>query len=409
MSVKDFKPGWKHVKFGDIVENVSVRVNPADAKTDVYVGFEHLDPETLHLRRWGHPSDVTGQKLAFKKGDVIFGRRRAYQRKLAVAEFDGICSAHALVVRAKPKMILPEFLPFFLQSDMFMERAIEISVGSLSPTINWKTLRVQGFPLPPLEEQKRIAEIFWAADEAYSQQNKSLGNLMSAKLTLMNRLTTKGVREAKTHHTRIGRIADNWDVMTIEDITSLCQYGLSIPLHESGQYPILRMMNFDDGRIIANELKYVDLNDSVFSTFKLQKGDILFNRTNSADLVGKVGIFELEGNFVFASYLVRLRANERKVLPDYLNFYLNSELGQRRLLAYATPGVSQTNISAGNLKKVLVPIPPLEEQQGIVSRLKKVESIKALFRQHIQNSKTFLSALINNLIVRGEDREVTDV
>ena len=160
------KLGWRMVKFGDIAENVAVRVAPADAKTDVYVGLEHLDPSTIHLRQWGHPSDVTGQKLYFKKGDVIFGRRRAYQRKLAVAEFDGICSAHAMVVRAKPKMILPEFLPFFLQSDMFMERAIEISVGSLSPTINWKTLRAQEFPLPPLDGQKRFAEILWAADEA---------------------------------------------------------------------------------------------------------------------------------------------------------------------------------------------------------------------------------------------------
>ena len=187
MISQPLETGWTTVKFGDIAENVAVRVEPAEAQTDVYVGLEHLDPETLHLRKWGHPSDVTGQKLAFEKGDVIFGRRRAYQRKLAVAEFDGICSAHAMVVRAKPEMILPEFLPFFLQSDMFMERAIEISVGSLSPTINWKTLRVQEFPLPLIEEQKRIAEIFWAADEvleSWEQSSKDLrfliGNLAVA-------------------------------------------------------------------------------------------------------------------------------------------------------------------------------------------------------------------------------------
>jgi restriction endonuclease S subunit len=180
MSAKSLKPGWKMVKFGDIAQNVAVRVDPADAKTDVYVGLEHLDPSTLHLRQWGQPSDVTGQKLAFKKGDVIFGRRRAYQRKLAVAEFDGICSAHAMVVRAKPKMILTEFLPFFMQSDMFMERAIEISVGSLSPTINWKTLREQVFPLPPLDEQKRIAEILWAADEAVEKWTEAYRQAESA-------------------------------------------------------------------------------------------------------------------------------------------------------------------------------------------------------------------------------------
>ena len=181
MSTQSLKPGWKMVKFGDIAQNVAVRVDPADAKTDVYVGLEHLDPSTLHLRQWGHPSDVTGQKLAFKKGDVIFGRRRAYQRKLAVAEFDGICSAHAMVVRAKPKMILPEFLPFFLQSDMFMERAIEISVGSLSPTINWKTLKAQEFPLPPLDEQKRIAEILWAVDEVICSQHNLITDVHNAQ------------------------------------------------------------------------------------------------------------------------------------------------------------------------------------------------------------------------------------
>jgi type I restriction enzyme S subunit len=180
MSTQSLKPGWKVVKFGDIAQNVAVRVDPANAKTDVYVGLEHLDPSTIHLRQWGHPSDVTGQKLAFKKGDVIFGRRRAYQRKLAVAEFDGICSAHAMVVRAKPKMILPEFLPFFLQSDMFMERAIEISVGSLSPTINWKTLREQVFPLPPLDEQKCIAEILWTTDEAVEKWTEASRQAESA-------------------------------------------------------------------------------------------------------------------------------------------------------------------------------------------------------------------------------------
>lgn len=409
MSAQSMKSGWKIVKFGDIAQNIAVRIDPAEATTDVYVGLEHLDPETLHLRQWGHPSDVTGQKLVFKKGDVIFGRRRAYQRKLAVAEFDGICSAHAMVVRAKPEMILPEFLPFFLQSDMFMERAIEISVGSLSPTINWKTLRIQEFPLPPIKEQKRIAEILWAADEAYSQQGNSYNNLLSMKRAMLNRLMIKGIRQSNTQHTRFGHIPINWEVKTVEDVTSVCQYGLSIPLHESGQYPILRMMNYDDGRIVANDLKYVDLSVSDFNSFKLSNKDILFNRTNSADLVGKVGIFDLEGDYVFASYLVRLRADLNKILPEYLNFYLNSDIGQNRLIAYATPGVSQTNISAGNLKKVLIPVPPLEEQHEIVQILSEIEKNKLLQRSHVSRSKDCLFALANSYIGQSNEREVAHV
>ena len=181
MSNIPLKSGWTMVRFDNIAQNVAVRVNPAEAKTDNYVGLEHLDPESLHLRKWGHPSDVTGQKLTFKKGDVIFGRRRAYQRKLAIAEFDGICSAHAMVLRAKPEVILPEFLPFFLQSDLFMERAIGISVGSLSPTINWKTLKIQEFPLPPLAEQERIvAEL--EAEAAKVEAVRGLIPLHEAKI-----------------------------------------------------------------------------------------------------------------------------------------------------------------------------------------------------------------------------------
>ncbi|NQT94167.1 MAG: restriction endonuclease subunit S [Lentisphaerae bacterium] len=396
------RSNWPAVKFGDFAENVAVRVDPAEAKTDIYVGLEHLDPETLHLKKWGHPSDVTGQKLVFKKDDVIFGRRRAYQRKLAVAEFDGICSAHAMVVRAKPKMILSEFLPFFLQSDMFMERAIGISVGSLSPTINWKTLKIQEFPIPPIEEQKRIAEILWAADEAYSQHQVSLTELMSAKRMLFNRLTTKGLLPRATQATRIGPIPEHWQLLSVGECVSVCQYGLSIPLHESGQYPILRMMNYDDGQITADDLKYVDLGDKDFESFRLCKDDILFNRTNSVDLVGKVGIFGLNDDYVFASYLVRLRTDEKRMLAHFLNFYLNSDVGQRRLLAFVTPGVSQANISASNLKRVLVPVPPIEEQKGIVAVLQQVQVNVRRLRAHVSRLRNQQNCLVNALVGASE-------
>lgn len=157
------KNGWRTWRFDQMAVMVNDRIdNPAEADVEHYVGLEHLDPDSLTIRRWGSPTDVEATKLRFRKGDIIFGRRRVYQRKLAVAHFDGICSAHAMVLRPKPDVVHPEFLPFFMQSDLFMERAKEISVGSLSPTINWKTLAQEEFPLPPLEEQRRIAEVLTA-------------------------------------------------------------------------------------------------------------------------------------------------------------------------------------------------------------------------------------------------------
>lgn len=159
------RKGWKRLPFGAFADSVNERVEPANAADEVYVGLDDLDPSRLHIRRWGKGSDLIGTKLRFRKGDIIFGRRRAYQRKLAVAEMDGICSGHAMVVRAKPDVVLPEFLPFLMMSDRFMKRAVEISVGSLSPTINWTTLKLEEFDLPPFDQQRRIAEIFWEVDD----------------------------------------------------------------------------------------------------------------------------------------------------------------------------------------------------------------------------------------------------
>lgn len=162
----DLRPGWKVWRFEQIATNVNTRIeNPSESGMEHYVGLEHLDTDSLKIRRWGSPDDVEATKLMFKKGDIIFGRRRAYQRKLGVAEFDGICSAHAMVLRAKSEVVHPEFLPFFMQSDLFMNRAIEISVGSLSPTINWKTMAVQEFALPSLAEQVRLIELMESFDD----------------------------------------------------------------------------------------------------------------------------------------------------------------------------------------------------------------------------------------------------
>lgn len=164
MSTEELPDGWNRVKFGSIAASITERVDdPSASGVDRYVGLEHLDPDSTTIQRWGSPSDVEATKLRFYPGDVIYGRRRAYQRKLGVADFDGICSAHALVLRARPDVCLPEFLPYFLQSDAFHQRALDISVGSLSPTINWKTLTVQEFTLPPIDEQRSMVSLLTQA------------------------------------------------------------------------------------------------------------------------------------------------------------------------------------------------------------------------------------------------------
>lgn len=199
LEIKPFsKKARKSFRFEDIAFSISERVEPKDTKLDIYVGLEHIDPDSIHIKRFGTPSDVEGTKLKVYPGDLIFGKRRAYQRKAAVANFEGICSAHAMVLRANPKVIIPELFPFFIHSDQFMNRAIDISVGSLSPTINWGTLKTQEFTIPPIEQQTKLAELLWATDSVIENYNL----LHTKGLVIYNRLLTdlyslKGKREIK--------------------------------------------------------------------------------------------------------------------------------------------------------------------------------------------------------------------
>ena len=218
---------WRRLPFGVFADSVNERVEPADAAEEIYVGLDDLDPRSMHIRRWGKGSDVIGTKLRFRQGDIIFGRRRAYQRKLAVAEMDGICSAHAMVVRARPEVVRPEFLPFLMMSDKFMNRAVEISVGSLSPTINWTTLKLEEFDLPPLDVQCRISEVLWSMDDAL-------------QASIAHRDAAHNLKCAAFQERTLG--SNGFPHRLLGEVATF-QYGLSCPLSESGEYPILRMMN----------------------------------------------------------------------------------------------------------------------------------------------------------------------
>lgn len=187
------KPGWKIVKFGDVVTNANlVERNPEENGIMRIVGLEHIDSENLHIRRWNDISEGTSFTRKFVPGQTLFGKRRAYQRKVAYAEFTGICSGDILTFEPKDRSILlPEFLPFICQSDAFFFHALDTSAGSLSPRTSWTALKNFSFPLPPLEEQKRLAELLWAADEAVENWNITYADMESLLQTTRNDIFQK--------------------------------------------------------------------------------------------------------------------------------------------------------------------------------------------------------------------------
>jgi len=224
-------------------------------------------------------------------------------------------------------------------------------------------------PVPPLNEQGKISEILFSLQRAIEQQERLISLTTELKKALMNKLFTEGTRGELQKQTEIGPVPESWEIVSLGDVLEFIQYGLSVKGSESGSYQLLRMTNQVNGKIAPNNIQMVDISKEDFEKFSVRRGDLLFNRTNSFELVGRTAIFDLEGDYVFASYLIRIRVDSARLDPFFLNHYFNNDRTQQRLKSIATRAVSQSNISATRLKGFSIPFPGIEEQGKISSTL----------------------------------------
>ena len=175
-------------RFDQIAINSTEKKKPVEEDRFTYLGLEHLDSGTLKVTRFGSEVAPIGEKLVMHRGDVLFGKRRAYQKKVAIAPFDGIFSAHGMVLRPKEDVIDKNFFPLFISSDYFLDAAIKISVGSLSPTINWRDLKELEFELPDMDTQRKLAEVLWSINdtmEAYKRLISATDELVKSQFIVM--------------------------------------------------------------------------------------------------------------------------------------------------------------------------------------------------------------------------------
>lgn len=388
---------WQKVKFDEIATIITDRIEkPIESGLKDYIGLDHLDTDCIRIKRFGSTEDVDATKFLCKKGDIIFGKRNSYLRKVAVSDRDAVVSAHSMVLRPTGNKIYPDFLPCFMQSSTFWKTAHSISEGSMSPTIKWKTLAAQEFWLPSIEEQKKISELLWSIEYNIQKTEKLIDTTEKLKQGLLNELLTKGIGHTRFKDSELGRIPEEWEVVKLGDITEMSQYGLSLPLKEEGEYSILKMDNLVSGLVNINGLKYVDLDEGTFEKFRLKKGDILFNRTNSYEHVGRTSIFTLDENYVFASYLIRLRIRGDLADPYFITQYLihyNYDIKK-----IATKSIQQANINAKNLSNYKIRLPILSEQREIVSILKNIEQRLKNQKEHMDKLASLKRKLINDFL-----------
>ncbi len=395
--------GWRFVRFDELAHMVNERVDPSATDAEIYVGLEHLDSESFKIRRWGTPADVIGQKLGFRKGDIIFGRRRAYQRKLAVADFDGICSAHAMVLRAKSETVNPEFLPFLMQSDLFMQRAIDISVGSLSPTINWKTLRIQEFPLPPKNEQRRIAEILWAADEVSEQFARALQAFHQCRHSYTTDFFCAADLHDATRH-------NDWRILSGQELLDNGYLTALQDGNHGGQYP--RSNEFGpDGLPYLSAAFISDQGDidllgcprlPIERASKLRipparGGDVIL--TNNAT-VGRVAILPCDCGEVVASTSTTYYRVGNGLNRNYLAEYLRSATFQQQLSRVMVQS-TRHQVPITTQKKLLFVVPPIGEQIAFASKLESMSAHQKVLDTYCGALGSLKSLLSNELLSEG--------
>jgi type I restriction enzyme S subunit len=372
-------------KFEDIAINSISKQKPVDEDIQTYIGLEHLDTGELLISRYGSKVPIKGEKLIMAKGDVLFGRRNTYLRRAAIAPHDGLFSAHGMVLRPKEDVIDKDFFPFFIGSDYFFDAAIRISVGSLSPTVNWGQLKHLEFDLPTILEQQRLATLLWSANNVRNSYRDLL--TLTDELVKSRFVEMFGDPDSNVH---------GWELLTIRDIVTDVRYGTSKPSVEDGEYVYLRMNNITyDGQLDLSDTKRINVPDSELNKCIVQCGDVLFNRTNSRELVGKTCVFNLSTPMVIAGYIIRVRLDNR-VLPEYLSTTLNLERYKDLLRQMCKGAIGQANINAQELQDIQILVPPIELQNEFLALLKAADKSKFELQRTIEEMDATYKSILRD-------------
>jgi type I restriction enzyme S subunit len=401
----ELKPGWIWVRFGDVVRlNTDRCADPVAAGIERYVGLEHIEPEDLRIRRWGLVEEGTTFTNRFRPGQVLFGKRRAYQRKVAVADFEGVCSSDIYVFEPKDDRLLPELLPFLCQTEAFYEHAVGTSAGSLSPRTNWAQLANYEFALPPLEEQWRIVSVLEPATRCVS----ACGQLYATAYQLRMSTAKSILSRVDGRATSFGDVPTDWDFLPIKDVTIESSFGprfSSAFYTEQGRVKAIRTTDFaKHGRINFDSAPIADLSQSMVDNHRLEDGDFLLSR--SGEYAGLVRVFRSpnDSEFVYipAAFLIRFRLNTDRIMPQFLFELFESPRGASVIRSLAQ-GSAQPNISGSAFLKLEIPIPPLEEQQRICANLEALRQGEQFIDQRQESTARMVKRLNDLWHNRGTD------
>jgi type I restriction enzyme S subunit len=405
MTEKSLKPGWRRVKFGEVVQLSKARSpDPLAEGIERYVGLEHLEPGDLRIRRWGNVADGVTFTSVFHPGQVLFGKRRAYQRKVAVADFSGVCSGDIYVLETKDsEVLLPELLPYICQTDEFLGYAVGTSAGSLSPRTNWSSLKDFKITLLPLEEQWRLVEVLHQVEvalDALSAAEVAASSLIaSLSMDLMVPMP--------------GDLRAGWSFRSIRDVCStksdliIGPFGSNLmKLDYEGRDSGVPVVFVRDIR--PNSFNYIS---NCYVTEEKAK-DLRAHGAEAGDvLITKVGVPESMGTppglaavvpekfplSIVTADVVRVRADEKVMIRRYLCYLLNTVWGRRETWRISPGSTTRFKMTLASLSALRIPVPPIKCQETTISKLDEAwlarESLRHRRRQVAEIKARLLSLL----------------
>ena len=343
-------------KFSEIAYNINQKKMPEPGDEEMYIGLEHLDSGSLKVKRWGSDVPITGEKLVMKKGDILFGRRNTYLRRAAIAPHDGIFSAHGMIFRPNTAVMDEDYFPFFISSDYFMNAAIRISVGSLSPTVNWKTLKELEFDIPDLESQRKSAELLTAANrlkEAYEILLEETDQLVKSQfIEMFGTIDSEGTFPRK-EWSEVLKIINGKDYRKIEV--------------DTGGYPV-----YGSGGYMARASEYLCPENTVIVG---RKGTI------NNPLLIKEKFWNVDTAFGLVAGC--------EINPVYLYWYCLQFDFTTLNKATTLPSTTKSD-----LLKLKINVPPIDKQNEFMKFVEQSDKSKFEIKQSIKN----ITEVINSLL-----------
>ena len=359
------------------------------------IGLEHLIPEDVVLSLWDRDKENTFTKM-FRKGDMLFGRRRAYLKKAAQAPFDGICSGDITVIRAKEDRLIPELLPFIIQNDVLFDFAVGKSAGSLSPRVKWENLKNYKFELPPLPEQKKLAEALWAINDTLQAYQKLLietDELVKSQFIEMFEAEGKVFPEC----TIIEACIDKDDIKCGPFGTQLKQSEYTDTGVAVWGIPEINTEFQKKPEIFVTPEKAEKL-----APFSLVPGDIAMSRKGN---VGQCAIYPdgFEPGII-ASDVLRIRVDSERFVPRFMQYQLHYSNHVRNQILQVSNGAVMAGINVTKLKSISVYIPPLGSQKEFVAFVEQSDKSKFALQNSISAAReTKRSIIADALGIKGKE------